>query len=119
MAQKIKRTQITDSFATFTPATMQNGWIRYDTEYRTPGYYKDAMGVVHLQGLIKGGTILASAFTLPEGFRPSARSIFTTLTGANNTAGRIDILSNGQVVPQTGVNNAWVTLEGIQFLADQ
>src|SRR4051794_29598861 len=38
------------------------------------GFYKDHEGIVHLQGIAKGGTStgVASVFTLPAGFRPAS-----------------------------------------------
>lgn len=122
MAKKINRTQqINNPFPTITNVTFQNSWANYagGTEYGACGYYKDAMGIVHLRGLMSSGTLNAAAFTLPVGCRPTHRLIFTQLTGGNNTVGRIDILPDGTVVPQAGVNNAWVTLEGISFIALQ
>ena len=55
----------------WTNASMQNSWVVYDTARYTPGYFKDEHGIVHLRGLIKSGTVGASCFTLPAGYRPA------------------------------------------------
>lgn len=122
MPQKIRREQITDAFPVLGTVTFQNSWADYDdthpgNEYGPVGYYKDAMGVVYLRGLIFGGTASQVAFTLPAGYRPDFRHIFTRLTAANSTLGRVDVLPSGQVLPYPGTS--WVTLAGISFIAQQ
>lgn len=96
--------------------TMQNGWTNYDTNYSLPRYYKDASGHVQLKGMIKNGTMTTAAFTLPAGFRPLERLLMPSVS--NNAIGRVDILPTGQVQPQAGIN-AWITLDGIRFKAEQ
>lgn len=115
---QINRGQINNSFPALTSVTYQNSWASYNEGYAPASYYKDAMGVVHLEGLIKNGTVGASAFTLPTGFRPGYRQIYPVLNSANNAVNRVDILTNGQVVPQSTANNGWVTLSGINFVAE-
>src|SRR5215212_3878566 len=50
--------------------TFGNGWAAA-TGLPPPQFGKDALGFVHLQGLIANGTDNAVAFTLPSGFRPT------------------------------------------------
>lgn len=92
--------------------TFTNSWTNYGGDYAPAGYYKDK-DRVFLQGLIKGGTVGASAFTLPTGYRPSKRKIFTV--NSSNSFGRVDILSNGNVFIDGMCSNAYVSLEGISF----
>ncbi|NJM47380.1 MAG: hypothetical protein HC860_15475 [Alkalinema sp. RU_4_3] len=103
--------------------TLQNNWIRYDTTYNPPGYFKDSMGIVHLRGLVKAGTMQKAIFMLPEGYRPEFRELFivgsfmptSNVTGQSGH-GRVDITSDGQVLPWEGTNG-WLSLDGITFRA--
>ncbi len=119
MANKVVRNQIKNTIPTFTPVTFTNGWANYDsgTEYGPVGYYKDAMGIVHLRGLAAGGTIGQNMFTLPAGFRPSAGIlIFTTISTANTSAARVHIRTDGTVAALGG-GNGWIVLSGLSFIA--
>lgn len=93
--------------------TFQNGWINYDVNYNSAGYFKDSLGVIHLRGLVKHGN--GTIFTLPEGYRPARRELFGVATNPN-VFGRIDVLLDGQVSMVTG-NNGWISLDGITFKA--
>ena len=92
--------------------TFTNSWSNYGGDYDTAGYYKDK-DRVYLQGLIKGGTVGTSAFTLPSGYRPKKRKIFTV--NSNNSFGRVDILTNGNVIIDSMCSNGYVSLENISF----
>ena len=95
----------------------ENGWVVHgNPEYGTVNYYKDTMGIVHLKGLASNGNVNAPIFTLPAGYRPNQRLLFHVQT--NGAQGRVDILTNGQV-QGVGINNAWVSFNGITFKADQ
>jgi hypothetical protein len=95
-----------------------NGWKRYNDEYNNAGYFKDSMGIVHLRGLVKGGTIARDKpiFTLPEGYRPNLRELHVVCTGTSNKSGRVDIEPNGQVSAVAG-DSSWISLYGITFRA--
>lgn len=101
----------------WTAPTFENGWVNFGAPVASAGYRKDAMGVVWLQGAVASGTIGASAFTLPVGYRPNAKLMFGTTgaSGANPT--RTDILSNGGVNIVIG-NTGYHSLNGISFLAE-
>lgn len=90
-----------------------NSWVDYGGAFDTGGYFKDNFGVVHLKGLIKSGTVGATAFTLPTGYRPSTTKIFAT--SSNNVFGQVWIYSTGVVEPRSPSSNTWVSLEGISF----
>jgi len=50
----------------------ENGWQNQAVAGRSSAaFYKDPLGVVHLKGIIVGPDGLATAFTLPPGYRPS------------------------------------------------
>lgn len=93
----------------------QNGWVNFDTTAWTAArFWKDPMGVVHLEGLIKSGTVGAGTpvFTLPVGYRPGSGVLFPTVSNA--ALGRVDVAPTGQVSVAIG-NNAYVSLSGISF----
>lgn len=95
----------------------QNSWANYDTaSFKEARFWKDPMGIVHLEGLVKNGTIGTTIFTLPAGYRPSNGQLFVSIS--NGAIGRIDVAPTGNVVATTG-NNAWITLSGITFKQEQ
>lgn len=107
------------SYTTWTNLTLAGGWVSYDggTQYSTPQYTKSSDNVVTLKGLIKSGggynTVLT---TLPTGFRPKNRILYTTVN--NGAFGRIDIFPNGEV-RFMGSSNVWYALDDVMFLAEQ
>jgi hypothetical protein len=100
----------------WTNATYTNSWTSYGSTFSAARYIKDDLGVVHLDGLIAGGTIGAAAFTLPAGYRPAYQQIYAAITNPN-AIGRLDILTNGQVQPANG-SNTFFSLAGVTFLAE-
>lgn len=97
--------------------TMQNNWIE-ETVDDTPGYYVDAVGMVHLKGVIKHGTMEAAAFTLPAGVRPARKLTRGTISSDENIISRLYIQSTGEVIPFKG-GSEWFSLDGISFRAEQ
>ena len=91
-----------------------NGWSDYGSGYTPAAFWKDPFGVVHIQGFITGGSVGATAFTLPVAYRPSTTHIFSGLSSGPDTVAQIEVTTSGQVCPATGVNG-WVTLNGITF----
>lgn len=98
-------------------ATLQNSWGNYGTAYESATFWKDKCGVVHLAGLIKGGTTTAETtiFTLPEGYRPRTAEKFFAVS--MNAICVIDVYSSGAVAIKTGANSSWLSLSGISFRA--
>ena len=96
---------------------MGTNWVNFGGAYNTAGYYRDGDGVVYLKGLVTGGSYSGSAtlFTLPAGFRPGGRCLFSVIS--NQAHGRLDIYNTGQVSPQVG--SGWLSLDGISFKAEQ
>jgi hypothetical protein len=95
--------------------TFENSWADFGGVYQTARYWKDDYGVVHLEGLIANGTVNATMFTLPTGYRPSSEVI--VLSSINGTAGRLFIKADGSVDHADGASNASVSLSGISFYA--
>lgn len=89
-------------------------WVNFDAT-RVASYYKDATGRVHLEGVIKSGTIGTAAFTLPEGYRPR-NGTKSFVVDSNAALGQVTVSTAGVVTPTVG-NNAYVFLDGISFRA--
>ena len=92
----------------------QNGWVNDASFYETR-FLRDDYGLVHItsedmQRSVSAGSVV---FTLPVGFRPpqrlAARVMVGTSIGFANTVGRLDILTNGQVVAQTNAKAIGLT----------
>ena len=83
--------------------TFQNGWVNYDPAAFYPArFWKDVNGDVHIQGLVKSGTVGTTIFVLPVGYRPGNGLGYPT--DSNNAHGRVDIAPTGNVVAQAGSN---------------
>lgn len=99
--------------------TLAAGWSNASPTNRTSaGYWKDAQGVVHLQGYVgysSGGSTLI--FTLPSGYVPTRAQVLTVTT--NTGVGSILINqfgsgNDGQITQLTG-GTGWVSLDGLSF----
>jgi hypothetical protein len=53
----------------------RNGWKNYGGAWSRAGFWKDASGVVHLQGTLTGKKAGKVAFQLPVGYRPAAERL--------------------------------------------
>lgn len=93
-----------------------NGWVNFDPVNWSPAtYWRDASGVVHIEGLVRSGITVAGTpiFVLPEGFRPSNNLLFAVI--ANNAIGRVDVKASGAVTAE--VASAAFTSLSISFRA--
>lgn len=97
----------------YTVTAFTNSWVNYGSGETAAAYWKDPFGIVHLEGLIKSGSVGSAAFTLPLGYRPAANVVFGV--ESNNSHGRVDVDTSGNVTPKTPSNNAHVQLNGINF----
>jgi hypothetical protein len=103
-----------------------NGWKQAAPNTYNAAFFKDNEGIVHLRGIVKGGTA-APIFQLPPGYRPATGKIsaFLTLCAGGTCAGGSGVLGvlgtglnptvDGTVV---GTANATVALEGVSFRAE-
>lgn len=124
-------------------------WANFGGDFQTARFYRDAVGQVHIQGLVKAqlGTCGGPSpqcfappaiFLLPLGYRPAKDLIFGVDCSEdhdNNPAsgvehGRLDIIANtGEVrwspgsAFDTGFDNCdpnnYISLSGIEFRAEQ
>jgi hypothetical protein len=94
--------------------------VPFDTvSYKTAGYYKDQLGVVHLRGVIKGG--LGIPFVLPVGLRPAELKPFAIPCGDPAPGvGVATIRPNGEILLQNVSQSCttFASFEGITFRAD-
>lgn len=90
----------------------QNSWVNFAGGFDTAAYLIDALGIVHLKGTIKTGTIGAAAFTLPAGFRPLLTKVFPIVS--NGAFGAVNVFTGGNVTVAVGSNVA-ASLDGITF----
>jgi len=107
------RTQIASLNGQWITPTLANSWVAFDT--RTAKYMRDAQGSVRLKGVLKSGTVGATIFTLPVGYRPAETQLFPCVS--NGAFGYITITSAGAVACTVG-DNASLFLDGITFKAE-
>jgi hypothetical protein len=95
--------------------TLLNSWINYGSGYNDAGYRINALGEVHLKGLIKNGTttIGTNIFLLPTGYRPAQTYIFSA--SANDLWAEIRVQTTGYVTTGAGVSASWTCLDGLIF----
>lgn len=74
--------------------TLLNGWTNVGGNDATLQYFKDSTGIVHIKGVVTGGTA-TQIFTLPEGYRPN-KIIGNMVYGIPNNS-NIIIRNNGLV----------------------
>lgn len=105
----------------WTAPTWQNSWA--GIAGATPGYFKDALGFVHLRGMMTGGTLNAALFTLPAGYRPGQgiTIVVDYWTGAALTISELSITTGGVVTGtgMTGTSGYNIKLDNIAFRAEQ
>lgn len=107
--------------AGWTTCTLQNAFTHYADPWGPAQYRKDALGYVHLRGLVQGGSAGAVVFTLPVGYRPARNWVLAAIT----TAGPIQLRvhNDGTVtflVEGTGqFSTDWASIAVSPFLAEQ
>lgn len=98
----------------WTTPTLSAGWTQYEPAiFSLVGYTKTADGIVHLKGLVGGGS--GTIFMLPEGYRPKKQKLFVTV--GSDVIARLDVTPAGGVQFSSG-NSSWLTLSGLSFVAD-
>lgn len=94
--------------ASWTSVSFTNSWANA-AGYSTAQYRKDALGFVHMKGVIDTGTPAASAFTLPAGYRPGQKLSYF------NGSANVTYNTDGTVVPSSTTG---AILDGFTFLAE-
>lgn len=95
--------------------TLGNGWVDYGSNYNSAAATLTTDGTVVLTGAIKSGTTAPgdAMFSLPTGMTPKGISRHMVITSTTPSIAYIEIRQNGQCVVVSGVNNTFVSLEGI------
>src|SRR6476646_1421069 len=82
------------------------------------GFYKDQLGIVHLQGTVDAGEGL-DVFRLPPDFRPPKQVCFSVPgfdSGVNFVTNRLCVLAEtGEVRNSDGEAVSYINLDGIEF----
>lgn len=96
------------------PLGLGNGWVDYGSNFNSAAATITLDGAIVLSGAIKSGTTTPgdAMFSLPAGVTPKGISRHIVMTGTASFA-YIEIRQNGQCVVVSGVNNTFVSLEGV------
>jgi hypothetical protein len=93
----------------------------YDTQGRDWGsgrFRRDGSGCVFLEGLFQyTGTPPFPIFTLPVGFRPATRQIYSVYNGTA-VPSQIDVQPTGVVNFLSAPSNVYISITGISFMAE-
>jgi hypothetical protein len=88
----------------WTAPTLINSWANFGSGYANAEYRKDALGWVHIHGLVTSGAS-AIIFTLPSGYRPAVIERFaTSVTGGASGTLAVDTSGNVQLLAGTMTN---------------
>jgi hypothetical protein len=96
----------------------ENSWVSAHFDYVDEGvsFYKDAWGIVHLQGQASNSSAVQDTiFTLPPGYRP-AGNVYFSVYGDFGTAAYIRVAADG-TVSTFAVSQDFVGLGNVTFRA--
>jgi hypothetical protein len=105
----------------------ENNWKQANPAAYNAAFFKDHEGIVHLRGIINGGTA-STIFHLPPGYRPAVGKLSAFLalcTGGTCPAGGVGVLGvfGSGVSPAvdgavSGSSGGTMALEGVSFRAE-
>jgi hypothetical protein len=103
----------------------ENKWKQANPAAYNAAFFKDHEGIVHLRGIVSGGTA-SVIFHLPPGYRPAAGklSAFPTFCNGGSCSGGVGVLGvfgsgiNPSVDGAVSGSGTSVGLEGITFRAE-
>lgn len=93
----------------------QGAWANTGAPHEVARFWKDPMGIVHIEGMITAGVINTVAFTLPAGYRP--RATLRWGTSGNSAFAVLEVQSDGDVLPLSGSATNFVI--NVQFKQEQ
>ena len=98
-----------------------NGWNRFDaTNAAHPEFYRDKFGIVHVRGVISGGTATDGTVvaTFPRGNRPLRTTAYPIADSGNKAAGLVAMRPDGDMVINGVLNNTEISLAGVFYAED-
>lgn len=99
--------------STWTGLSYFSGWTDFGGAY-TSGGYKKVGDIVFLRGLVaRASGVLMTIATLPSGYRPAAKEIFSAPSASGY--GQVTIDSAGVITLDVGTPGSSVSLSGISF----
>lgn len=83
-----------------------NSWANAGGGFQVVRFWKDPMGLVHVEGMVTGGTIGIGVpvFNLPAGYRPGTNGAVTFPANSNGAYGRVTARVNGDITADVGSN---------------
>lgn len=102
-------------FVEWQSVTLENGWTNYGSVYAPLEFTKDASGIIHLRGMVKGGRmgLPGFIFQLPTQFRPEIPAVFPVACHGPIPCEAI-VTEEGKVYLETGSTN-WTGFDGVSF----
>lgn len=104
-------------------AGLNSPWKNYDLSdnFNKFGFYRDGLSRVFLRGLVSTGTEATTIATLPAGFRPERRCIFSCLGSISSVENgrRVDVQATGEISYIGTGTLDYLSLDGISFAAYQ
>ena len=97
--------------------TLSNSWVPFDAA-KTPKYWKNQDAMVVLKGSVKSGTNGTEVLKFAAGYRPLTTLYFAMVNANTNAIVIVSIFNTGVLSIQTA-SNTHVSLDGIQFRAEQ
>lgn len=100
--------------------SLGTGWVASGYGTASARYWKDALGVVHLGGLVAAVSDKPLIGTLPVGYRPDTNLVFPAASSesAYTPYKIVQVWADGRVTYNGTINAlAWLSLEGITFRA--
>jgi hypothetical protein len=103
----------------WTAVTYGTGWVTYPSTDYDGGSYRKRGNMVYLRGVLSGSDFAAlqTITTLPAGYRPLKRKIFT-VPCLNQEACRVDVLASGVVNVYGKTGAGFLGLDGVSFPVD-
>lgn len=102
-------------------ATFSNSWVNYGSDLAPASYVVDSIGRVHLQGVVKSGTMTngSQVFNLPNNLLPSLYMHVPTLAEANGFSmygleHRVGVVATGVVAKGVGTNG-YYSIQGMFY----
>jgi hypothetical protein len=100
--------------------TLRNGWVPETGVTPLPGYAIDIQGIVHLRGYIQGGSVVATAFTLPASAAGPSGGVYLPVVCKGASVGALTLFQNAvSIDPAVSGDNCsgFTGLEGLSFPA--